>query len=328
MRAKVRLLASALWAVFVMLFCAGAAVAEEQPATVTVCQLKSDPAAYNHKLVEVTGFVSHAFEDFTIFDPTCSSWPAVWLEYGGKAKSGTMYCCGVTADRHRLKEMKVEDIPIPLTDNEQFREFDKLIQPPFRSGRHGAVVHAALVGRFFSGRQIKYPKATLWGGYGHMGCCSLLAIQQIKSVDGQDRDDLDYGASADQPDIDKTGCGYRFLTPIQPTSDLIKAQQDADLGGHDWVFDDPKHVAVDALARFAHVEEQAIAGLKEKQKAQGRYVYEWSPNGKAATETYMVVVSRPYLLSFYAHDPNRVAWVVAAAYVSSCGKNNSVTRIK
>lgn len=215
---------------------------KEQPEKLTACQLTNDPAAYNHKLVEVTGFVSHDFEDFTIFDPTCPSWPAIWLEYGGKAKSGTMYCCGVTADRHRPNEMKIEGIPIPLADNEQFREFDKLIQPPFRSDRHGAIVHATLVGRFFSGRQSKYPKGTTRGGYKHMGCCSLLAIQEIKSVDGQDRDDLDYGASADQPDIDKTGCGYRFLTPIQPTSDLIKAQQDADLGGDDWVFDDPRRV--------------------------------------------------------------------------------------
>jgi hypothetical protein len=301
---------------------------ENYPLAVTVCQLKADPPAYNHKLVEVTAFVSHAFEDFTLFDPTCSSWPGVWLEYGGKAKSGTMYCCGVTDDRHRLKEMKVEDILIPLTDNEQFREFDRLIQPPFRSGRHGAIVHATLVGKFFSGRQIKYPKGTFWGGYGHMGCCSLMAIQEIRSVDGQDRDELDYGASADHPDIDKTGCGYRFLTPIDATSDSIKAQQEADSGRKNWVFDDPQHVASDALARLAHVEEQSISGMKEKQKAQGRYVYEWSPSGKAGAEAYMVVVSRPYVVSFYAHDPKRVAWVVAAAYVSSCGQNNSVTRIK
>jgi hypothetical protein len=305
---------------------AGLAFSQEQPTSVTVCQLKSDPPAFNHKLVEVTAFVSHAFEDFTLFDPTCSSWPGVWLEYGGKAKSGTMYCCGVTADRHRLKEMKVEDIPIPLTDNEQFREFDKLIQPPFRSGHNGAFVHATIVGRFFSGQQIKYPKATFWGGYGHMGCCSLLAIEEIKSVDGQDRDDLDYGASADQPDVDKTGCGYRFLTPIEPTSDLIKAQHDADLGGHDWVFDDPSRVASSALAQFSKTEEPSIEGLKETRKAQGRYVYEWAPAGKK--ETYMVVVSRPYLLSFYAHESKRVAWVVIAAYLSSCDKSNSVTRIK
>lgn len=159
-----------------------------------------------------------------------------------------------------------------------------------------------------------------------MGCCSLLAIQEVRSVDLQDRVDLDYGASADQPDIDKTGCGYRFLTPIQPTDDLIKAQQQADRGGDDWVFDDPRRVALNALARCSKTEESSIEGLRETRKAQGRYVYEWTPAAKA--ETYMVVVSRPYLLSFYAHDPKRVAWVVTAAYLSSCGKNNSVTRIK
>jgi len=325
MRAKVRLLASALWAALVMLFCAGAAVAEEQPATVTVCQLKSDPAAYNHRLVEVTGFVSHAFEDFTIFDPTCPSWPAVWLEYGGKAKSGTMYCCGVTADRHRPKELKIEDIPIPLTDDEQFHQFDKLIQPPFRSGMHGSIVHATLVGRFFSGRLINYPKGSSWGGYGHMGCCTLLAIREVKSVDTQNRDDLDYGAGFDQPDIGKVGCGYRFLTSIDSTTDSIKAQQEADRGQRDWVFNDPQRVASEAIARFANVEESSVAP-QETHKAQGRHVYEWKPADNR--ESYMVVVSRPYLLAFYAHDPNRVAWVVAAAYVSSCGKKNAVTRLK
>jgi hypothetical protein len=92
---------------FVVTFVAIAAC-DEQPEKLTVCQLKNDPAAYNHKLVEVTGFVSHGFEDFTIFDPTCPSWPAVWLEYGGKAKSGMMYCCGVTADRHAPRNSRLK----------------------------------------------------------------------------------------------------------------------------------------------------------------------------------------------------------------------------
>ena len=229
-----RQIGSTLGVLICILCSVGAALCEEQPESVTVCQLKNDPPAYNHKLVELTAFVSHDFEDFTLFDPTCPSWPEVWLEYGGKAKSGTMYCCGVTADRNRPQQMVVENIPIPLIENDQFREFDKLVQPPFRSDRHGAIVHATVVGRFFAGKQLHYPKATFWGGYGHMGCCSLLTIQEIKSVSSQDRDDLDYGASADQPDIDKTGCGYRDLTPIQPASDLMHAQQEADIGQRDW----------------------------------------------------------------------------------------------
>ena len=118
-----------------MLLCAIAMVATgwcEQPEEATVCQLKNDPKAYNHKLVEVNGFVSHAFEDFTIFDPTCGKYPNVWLEYGGTVKSGTMYCCGVTADRKRPNELQVENIAIPLVNNQQLQDFEKAIQPPFR----------------------------------------------------------------------------------------------------------------------------------------------------------------------------------------------------
>lgn len=321
-----RIAASA--AILLLALCSGdVAFCQEQAKRVSVCQLKSDPKTYNHDLVEVTTFVSHDFEDFTLFDPTCPSWPAVWLEYGGKAKSGTMYCCGVTADKHRPKELVVEKVPIPLIDDDQFRHFDKLIQPPFRSGRHGSLVHATLVGRFFSGRQMRYPNGGYWGGYGHMGCCSLLAIQKVKSVEPQDREDLDYGASADQPDIDKTGCGYRELTPLEPSRDLVRAQQEADLSRQDWMFSDPQHVASDALVNFAKTQADSAIGMKQERKAQGRVVYEWKPPGNAA-ETYMVVVSRPYWLSFYAHDPKRVAWVVVAAYVSSCETGNTVTRIR
>jgi hypothetical protein len=60
--------------VLAFVFCAVAiGLCEEQPVSVTVCQLKNDPPAYNHKLVELTAFVSHDFEDFTLFDPTCPS---------------------------------------------------------------------------------------------------------------------------------------------------------------------------------------------------------------------------------------------------------------
>lgn len=294
---------------------------DTQAVKVSPCELKKDPGAFNHKLVEITGFVSHGFEDFTLFDLSCSSWPEVWLEYGGTDKSGTMYCCGVTSDRSRPKPLVVENITVPLIDDARFREFDRLIQR-----RPDSVVRATILGRFFAGEQVKYPRGTSWGGYGHMGCCSLLAIQQIVSVDPQDRSDLDYGASADQPHIENSGCGYKYLTPIRPYDDSIKAQREAELRGDAWAFDDPQRVAVAALARLLGVDERSITGLKETRRAQGRVVFGWQPPAKRAS--YMVVASRPYWLSFYAKDPRRVAWVVAAAYESSCGSGNSVTRVR
>jgi hypothetical protein len=293
----------------------------QEPVKLSVCQLKNNPAAHNHQLVEVTAFVSHGFEDFTLFDPTCSSWPLVWLEYGGKVSSGTMYCCGVTPARSRLRELVVEKIHIPLVRDESFEQFDRLVQRSPNS-----VVHATVVGRFFSGRQIHYPKAVYWGGYGHMGCCTLLAIHQVISTDPQDRDDLDYGGSPDQPYIRKVGCGFQMLTPPQAFNDLIAAQRTAELGGRDWVFDDPKHVALDALAHLLQIDEASITGLKQTDKAQGRLAYEWRPGQKGVS--YMVVVSRPYWLTFYSKDPKQTAWIVFAAYKSSCGEGNAVKRIR
>lgn len=308
-----------------LILCSAARGWCEGPTRVTVCQLNNDPSAYNHQLVEVSGFVSHAFEDFTLFDPACPSWPGVWLEYGGRSKSGTMYCCGVTADRHRPKELVIEDISIPLLKNELFEQFDRAIQPPFRSGRHGAIVHATLVGRFFAGKHIQYGKGKLWGGYGHMGCCTLLAIQEIKAADTENRSDLDYGASADQPDITEKGCGSRDLLPIEQTAALMQWQQEADSGKRAWAFDDPQQVASDALARLVEIDRALLKSVRLIREAQGRKVYEWRVAG--GTETYMVVVSRPYWLSFYSHDPKRVAWAAVAAYKSSCG-GNDVTRLE
>jgi hypothetical protein len=53
----------------------------EEPRKVTIGQVTSDPSAYNHKLLEVSGLVSHGFEDFTLLDPGCTSPHGVWLEY-------------------------------------------------------------------------------------------------------------------------------------------------------------------------------------------------------------------------------------------------------
>jgi hypothetical protein len=162
-----------------------AAFCQEKPEAVSLCEIARDPAAFNHKLLEITGLVEHGFETFNFFDPACSPSPSVWLEYGGKSKSDTTYCCGTTAGRHRPKELVVENMRIPLIKDDEFLKFDKLIQPPYAPGKAGATVHATLVGRFFAGQRID-AKRSFWGGYGHLGCCSLFAIQQVRSVSPAD----------------------------------------------------------------------------------------------------------------------------------------------
>ena len=294
----------------------------EEPQKVNICQVKNNPSAYNHKLIEVTAFVSHGFEDFGIFDPDCNSDTGVWLEYGGTVASGTMYCCGVTADRNRTKPLQVEGISLPLIADDRFREFDSLIQRTPDS-----IVHGTVVGRFFAGQRGYSGSSASWGGFGHFGCCSLLVIQQIITVDPQTRKELDYRASPDQPDILGVGCSSRFLLPTDTSKELPEAQRSAEQGNPRWAFDEPQRVASSELASLIHLPEDSIGEMKQKSNMPGRAIYEWRPKGKQVS--YMVVVSRPYLLSFYSRDAGkRVAWVVIAAYESSCPKRNAFTRIK
>jgi hypothetical protein len=299
---------------FVSILCFSGVVCCEEPEKVTVCQLKSDPSVFNHKLVQVNTFVSHDFEDFTLFDPTCESHLGIWLEYGGKSKSDTVYCCGPTAGKDRPQELTIEGMPISLVDNKRFEQFDKLIQPPFLSGNHGSIFRAKIVGRFFAGQGLDYGKGLVGvGGYGHMGCCSLLAIVEVKNVQPQNRNDLDYGASIDGPD----GC-YVMKTTVDPGIDIIQSQQQADSGLRSWAFDDPQRVASEAIIDFAKLKTSGPIALKEMRKAPGRIVYE--RDSSAEINPYMVVVSRPYWLSFYAHNSKRVAWVVIATYELTCAR--------
>jgi len=280
------------------------------PEKVTPCQLMNDPATYNHKLVEVTGFFSHGFENSTVKDPGCAS-RSIWLEYGGTTATGTMICCGVTAERRRPEPIVVEDIPIPLVEDDQFRKFDKLVQ-----SKPDTILRSTVIGRFFSGTLEEFPAGKIWVGYGHFGMHSLLALQQVLWVEPQDREDLDYSLHPDRGFIGNE-CDYEVLTPHETASISVEAQKRTEQDEtRVWAFDDPRRVASDALAGLLKFDEKSITGLKQTRKAQGRFVYEW--RNKTQGTKYTVVVSRPYWLSFYAKDPGKVAWVVLAAYEYKC----------
>ena len=143
---------------------------------VGVCALQSEPAAYNHKLIEMRGVVSHGFEDFTLSDPRCKPRSGIWLEYGGRVNSETVYCCGVKAPRDAA--LVVEGIATRLIDDALFRRFDAQVRT-----RGDVSFRAQVIGRFFAGLKQHTPNGDFWGGYGHLGCCSLLVIQQVLAVD-------------------------------------------------------------------------------------------------------------------------------------------------
>jgi hypothetical protein len=148
------------------------------PLKVSVCDILQNPAAYNHKVVEVSGKVTRGFEGFTLSDGCNISSAEIWLELGGTVGAQVMYCCGVTTNPQRKEPLVVDGIPTTLAQDAEFQKFQQLTL--IKAGYGEA--HATLIGRFFSGKKRTFPGGARWAGYGHMGFFSLLVIQQVVAV--------------------------------------------------------------------------------------------------------------------------------------------------
>lgn len=287
----------------------GSPLPDDAPEKISLCDLVRDRAAYDKKLIQVTAFISRGFEDSALFDPQCSDERfGIWVEIGGKSRTGVMYCCGVGTERTRKKDLIVEGVTIPLVGNEKFKGFDKLMERVPDS-----VVKATVVGRFFSGRKEKFPRGEVWVGYGHMGMNSLFVIKEVVDYVGHDWDNLDYGSAMDQPNTDLEQCGTFTILFDTDWKKNLGVQRKADTGESTWAVNDPERVGREGLAEILKEKVKRQIALTETRRSQGRVVYHWRPNGNRGVR-YMVVVSRPYWLSTYAKSPEKTAWVVTAAY--------------
>jgi len=295
------------------------------PQKVSVCQLQKDPPSFDHKLVEVEAFVSQGFEDFTLFDPQCFIYPEIWLEYGGKVNSGTIYFGPGTSDRKRPEDLVVQGTPIPLVDDEIFRMFDKRIHTQGPRG-HGPITRATLVGTFFAGRKETYPSGdSAWSGFGHFGCCTLLAIEQVKAVDLRERPGLDPFVQP-MPFIDgflPNNDLWHSLIPADTSRFILESQRQTDEGSRAWAFDDPKRVALDLIEQDLRNLSFDPAMLKETDKHEG--LFEFEAKMPAIGTKYTVTVARPAWLAFYARNPDRVAWVAIGAMAERLDKRKPMT---
>ena len=166
-------------ALFALMGCGSPAYSGEEPLKVSACEVRNNPGAYNHKLIEVRGVVSRGFEDFTLDGKGCAAQNTIWLELGGTVGSNVMYCCGVTPSNKRPQPLKVEGFDTTLLENAEFEKFQKLTQPKRGYGR----AEVTLIGRYFSGEKQTLPGGTFWMGYGHMGMATLLVVEEVKAVE-------------------------------------------------------------------------------------------------------------------------------------------------
>lgn len=263
------------------------------------CDLLTRRNEFDKQMVELTTFVRNGFEDFSLYDPTCPvEFQNIWIDYGGKRRTGTVYCCNVEPSKDREKPAEVDGMVLDLIENEKFAAFDQLVK-----GSRQTTIRATLVGRFFAGHPLKDSEKGLWGGFGHMGVYSLFVIREVKDLDPHDdRKDLDY--SSEEPDFQRND--YRKIENISPDVSGLEVQKASEMGRNIWRFDDPARVALDALIRAARLGVANRKRLKQIDSRPGNRTYQYSPTPNLS---YFIVVKRPYWLSFYARDSARVVWV-------------------
>jgi hypothetical protein len=315
----VKLLSFLFLATFPLSVCSGQSSLPDvpnQPRNISFCELAKDPAAYNHELVRLTAFVTHGFEDFALTDTNCPIQVAhfsVWVMYGGQTPSNTIYCCpGEGAGQTRPEPLTVDGIQIPLLTDATFQGFTNLLKK-----EPDTTVRVTLAGTFFSGEKQTINGSNYWRGFGHLGCCSLFVIQRVEAFEPHTRGELDYTAEAGW--YEKGGCddgSLRWLRhvsipdPGETVQEAILDQKMAESGARAWAFDDPRRVAMESLEPFY---KNQIPVLRNVKGGSARQVFRWKNRKKVV----IVVVTRPYWLSFYAKSDS-VAWVSTTIKEGDC----------
>lgn len=292
-----------------ILLSAFAAIEAAAATKVSLCELQANPDRYDRQLVEVTTFVSHGFEDFSVFDPSCiANGPVIWLDYGGDHPSDTIWCCDHPAGT-RVTPLIVDMIPTTIVRDRQLERFDDFIDRD-----DDVIVHATIRGHFFAGEKTKLPGGTRWTGFGHFGLFSLLVIEQVVSVDPHDLPNVDYRATSNASDFDDDD--VTFIAQRGGTSypGAIEEQVEAEIGIRSSAFTEPARVAAEGLRATAGTKPGLL--LRVLRAEPGRIVFETNVEGKQ--NKYRVVVSRPYWLSFSAKNRQRVVWVMRALWESGC----------
>jgi hypothetical protein len=169
---------------------------------VTACKLSQEPQRFEGKLVRVRGIVSRGFEVFIIGDssfpftsPECGA--NIWLEPGGDGKGPRPYVVlhprWPQADMQEWAEQARVD-SVRLQQDQQYQEMLQRLSAYRQREPDGTSceglwlcslykVTATITGRFFAMRKTRLPDGRAYlHGYGHMGCCHLLVIEQVTDL--------------------------------------------------------------------------------------------------------------------------------------------------
>lgn len=300
----------------------------------TVCQLRSSPAEFDHKLIRVNAYLSLGFEEAGMHDPFCQENSSTTQQRSNLEKVDFWVEFADHADDEGVKDF------LPLVEDAQLRKFSSVIK---ERGRDDQMLRAVLIGTFYAAKTPEDTEAgkISLGGYGHMGCCHLFVVSQVESVETQYSANLDY--SPDWRTSEPSSC-YSHETYKVPTDAEIRSwQQAANNGDALWRLD-PMKVAEEQLDAMHTGRFKDTGWLDSEQgipedPAQARYFL--APPDARPTETLVetssqffrrtyefiapdrksrlvIVVARPYWLEELAGSSANVIWVPVAAAKVTC----------
>ncbi len=287
--------------------------AQERPFDVTACQLVEHPDRYNEGMVSVDGLITVGAEEFMLHDANCSDEHGkIWLEFGGGVESP-----GASPSTHLSKNRPrtFESLELPLNQDRDFEALQKLLQAAQKSGKT-KMLHATLVGKYFAGKPTPTVGGVVRSGYGRLGCCSLLIIEEVGTVGADIEEPVDFSPVAQvSPKTLAKGCTIAELT-VPPREDEDQLERKS-LEEEFQYLHDPKKVA----ARAISVQEQSSAEdiekrLQTESATQSLASYTWkSADG---TTSYRIVVNKPYWLLQTAVSGDAVIWVPKQIVKTEC----------
>ena len=145
---------------------------------VSLCNVAKDPKAFDGKSIRVKGTFHVSFEVFTVSEKGCDIENGAWVAFGGDVP-GIVTSLANDNVRRSGVDMTVNGTSYGIKKDDNFRRLYALLAA--RRGEEAMYrVTATVTGVFLSGDEQKGGDGkTSFGGYGHLGCCSLLVIQEV-----------------------------------------------------------------------------------------------------------------------------------------------------
>jgi hypothetical protein len=184
---------------FASLFVSGHARAQDNHVDVPLCDLSAHPKAFDQRTIRVRATLSVYFEDFSLSVKNCSVQQGIWLAFGGDVPGIVV---SMVNDNFRKPgtNLQVNGTSYGMVKDENFRRLYALIaavhgsKPAYR-------VTATLTGTFLAGEESRVANGkSFLGGYGHLGCCSLLVITRVSNVVSFPPADLNVAGTVFRPD--------------------------------------------------------------------------------------------------------------------------------